>query len=371
MVSGLSPVLRLDPVAFAELSGWREHDHAPALDAFRLSCRAILETGTGFSRHVAYGGGREHWRPLCEEALGPVEPRRFFERRFRAFRVNDPENPEGLFTGYFEPEVPGSRSPSAEFQVPLYRHPPGLVAFSEEERIRTGLSFGQLIHGSPVPFFTRKEIEEGALAGQGLEIAWLQDWADAFFMHIQGSGRVRLSNGEVMRLTYDGKSGLPYTSIGGILADQGQIVRERLSMQAIRRWMAGNEAQARQLMWRNESFVFFREVHLERPDLGALGAQHVQLTPRRSMAVDRSIWMFGTPVWLDTAVPAGDEGGMTSFRQLLIAQDTGSAIKGPARGDVYWGSGEAAAFVAGHMKSPGRMTVLLPFPVAAALGLAS
>lgn len=370
MSSGVSPISGLERLAFTDLAGWSGHDHGAALDTFRLSCREILDAGTGFSRPVRYGGSRDAWEPICREALGAVEPRTFFESRFRPFRVKDAENPEGLFTGYFEPEVEGSTAPGGGFDVPIYRRPPDLVAFEGEDRARSGLSFGRWDGGRPTPYFTRRDIEQGALAGSGLELVWLRDWADAFFIHIQGSGRVRLREGGTMRLTYDGKSGLPYTSIGAVLAARGQIAPERMSMQAIRRWMAENEAAARELMWLNESFVFFRDVQLERQELGALGAQHVQLTPERSLAVDRSLWMFGTPVWLDTIVPAGDEGGMTEFRQLLIAQDTGSAIKGLARGDVYWGFGEMAARVAGYMKSPGRMTVLLPSAVADGLGLA-
>lgn len=359
----------LEPIAFGGLAGWAQHDHAGALAAFRLSAHEILDQGTGFSRAVHFGGSRQSWRGPCEEALSTVDPRHFFETRFRAYRVLDGERPQGLFTGYFEPEVRGSRRASAAFPVPVYRRPPDLVTFPEEVRARTGLTSGRLIGGAPAPYFTRREIEEGALAGQGLEVAYLAEWADAFFMHVQGSGRVRLEDGATMRLTFDAKSGLPYSGIGGLLVERGTIGQNEMSMQAIRHWMAAHPREARALMWENRSFIFFREVVLENPELGALGAQHVQLTPRRSLAVDRSLWMFGMPVWLDTMVPAGEEDRMQPFRQLLIAQDTGTAIKGLARGDVYWGFGEGAARIAGHMKSPGAMNVLLPLLVAQELGL--
>lgn len=359
----------LRPVAFSELDGWAEHDHASALKAFRRSCEEIIESGNAFSRPVAFGGIREAWLPLCREALKAQSARVFFEKHFRPWRVVDPARPGGLFTGYYEPEVEGSRKMSDEFCVPLYRPPADLTRFSAEEREISGLSFGRLVEGSPQAYFTRREIESGALAGRGLELVWLRDWADAFFIHVQGSGRVRLAEGGLLRLTYAAKSGLPYTSIGALLAERGEIPHSELSMQAIRRWMAAHADRARSLMWENRSFIFFREVELEDPCLGALGAQQVQLTPRRSIAVDRSIWMFGTPIWLDTMVPAGQEGVMTEFRQLLIAQDTGSAITGAARGDVYWGHGEAAASIAGPMKSTGTMTVLLPDAVTNSLGL--
>ena len=359
----------LAPVGFEKLPGWAGHDHGEALETFRRSAREILDQGSGFSRSVRFGGSRESWLKPCRDALARQDARNFFETQFRAYRVQDRDHPQGLFTGYFEPDVIGSLTPKPGFDVPLYRKPPDLVALSAAERVRTGLGFGRIVDGEARPYFTRREIERGALSGRELEIVWLTDWADAFFMQVQGSGRVRLEDGRTVRLTYDGKTGLPYTSIGALLVEAGIIPRDEMSMQAIRRWMSLHPEEARELMWRNESFVFFREVALERADLGALGAQHVQLTPRRSLAVDRSLWMFGMPVWLETVFPVDDEDGVKTFRQLMISQDTGTAIRGLARGDVYWGAGEEAAMIAGHMKSPGTMTVLLPHDVAKELEL--
>ena len=360
---------QLTGVNFTDLHGWQGHDHDAAREAFRRSCREMLEQGTGFKRPVNFGGSPSSWRSTCLAAFESGEPRAFFERMFRAFRVDDPDRPEGLFTGYYEPEVDGSRKRSTEFHVPIYRRPPDLVAFDDAEAAATGLSYGRRVEGKPQPYLTRRQIEEGALEGQGLEIVWLRDWADAFFIQIQGSGRVRLAEGGTLRLSYAAKSGHPYTGIGALLVQRGILPENAMSMQAIRAWMVKHPREARDVMWENKSFVFFREVDLERADLGALGAQHVQLTPRRSLAVDRAIWMFGTPVWLETEAPAGDGNAMVAFRQLLIAQDTGSAIKGIVRGDVYWGFGDAAAAIAGPMKSKGSMTVLLPLDVAEELGL--
>lgn len=359
----------LAPVGFEELPGWAGHDHGTALETFRRSASEILDKGSGFSRPVRFGGSRESWLKPCRDSMAGQDARRFFESHFRPYRVQDHDHPEGLFTGYFEPVVTGSLMPKPGFDVPLYRKPADLVAVPAAERDRTGLSFGRLVDGEARPYFTRREIEQGALSGQGLEIVWLSDWADAFFMQVQGSGRVQLEDGRMIRLTYDGKTGRPYTSIGAVLVESGIIPRDEMSMQAIRRWMSSNPEEARELMWRNESFVFFREVTVDRADLGAFGAQHVQLTPRRSLAVDRSLWMFGMPVWLDTVIPVDHEGGVKTFRQLMISQDTGTAIRGLARGDVYWGMGEEAALIAGHMKSSGTMTVLLPYGVAKELGL--
>ena len=361
----------LAPTGFENLQGWAGHDHEAALETFRRSAHEIFHAASAFSRPVRFGGSRHAWLRTCSHALSVADARAFFEHCFRPYRVEDPDCPKGLFTGYFEPDVLGSLAPKPGFPVPLYRRPPDLAAFSPADSARTGLSFGRMADGQARPYFTRRDIEQGALSGQELEIVWLTDWADAFFMQVQGSGRVRLEDGRIIRLTYDGKTGLPYTSIGAVLIEAGHIAREAMSMQAIRRWMLAHPEAARELMWRNESFVFFREAQLERRDLGALGAQHVQLTPRRSLAVDRSCWMFGMPVWLDTAIPSDECGKTEIFRQLMIAQDTGTAIKGLSRGDVYWGSGEEAAMIAGHMKSQGVMIVLLPLEVAAELGLSA
>jgi membrane-bound lytic murein transglycosylase A len=360
---------QLAPVNFASLEGWKGYDHGGALPAFRRSCREILEQGASFRRPVRFGGSPSSWRSACLAAFEATDSRVFFESMFRPYRVQDRDRPEGLFTGYYEPEVEGSRRRSAVFHVPLYRRPPDLVAFSAAETEHYGLSYGRLVDGHPAPYLTRQVIEQGALAGKGLEIVWLRDWADAFFIHIQGSGRVRLAEGGMLRLSYSAKSGHPYTGIGGLLVQRGKLSPEAMSMQAIRAWMLKHPTEARELMWENRSFVFFREVVLEDPDLGALGAQHVQLTPRRSLAIDRANWMFGTPVWLDTAAPSATGNALEPFRQLLVAQDTGSAIKGLARGDIYWGFGEAAAQIAGPMKSEGNMVVLLPREVAEELGL--
>jgi membrane-bound lytic murein transglycosylase A len=369
MHPGASEDAILERIAFKDLEGWTSGAGSDAMEAFRRSCLEILREGSGFSCQARFGGSRSSWLETCREALEASDPTGFFETRFLPYRVRDAAGPEGLFTGYYEPEVAGSRVASERYGVPLYRRPSDLVAFPEVVRTRLNLAYGRINGGIPVPYFSRREIEEGALRGQGLELVYLRDWADAYFIHVQGSGRVRLEDGSTLRLTFDGKSGLPYTSIGQLLVERGVSRPEAISMQVIRSWMQENPAEARVLMWENQSFIFFREALLERPELGALGAQHVQLTPRRSLAVDRSAWMLGTPVWLDTKVPAGDEGAMTGFRQLLIAQDTGSAIKGMARGDIYWGFGDAAGRIAGAMKSAGLMTVLLPIPVADELGL--
>lgn len=365
-----SPSSILSPVAFADIAGWAEDDHAAALAAFQRSCTEILAEGKAFNRSVSFGGSREQWLPTCRAATDwKGEPRAFFEQFFKAFRVKDPARPEGLFTGYYEPEAEGSLVPSKTFRVPIYAKPDDLVAFDAKEQAQSGLSYGRIVDGKPSAYFTRKEIEQGALAGRKLEIVWLKDWVDAFFMHIQGSGRVRLTDGSLLRLAYAAKSGQPYTGIGKLLVERGAFPVEEMSMQATRAWMAKDEQAARELMWENHSFIFFRAVKVEDPALGPPGAQGALLTPRRSLAVDRSIWMFGTPIWLDTHFAEGQDAPMQTFRHLMVAQDTGTAIRGHVRGDIFWGAGETAALIAGHLKSPGRMIVLLPPDVALASGL--
>lgn len=354
----------LERLSYQDIDGWLADDQEEAIAALRLSCREIVDEGRGFKRFVGYGGNRGHWISMCSRVDDTTSARKFFETNFMPFKVHDPLRQEGLFTGYYEPEIEGSRTPDATFGVPLYRRPPDLVTFDDKQRAATGLSYGRLDNGKPSPYFTRKEIEIGALHGQNLELLWIKDWVDAFFMQVQGSGRVRLRDGTIVRLSYSAKSGLPYTGIGGLLVARGLFAADEMSMQTIRRWMAGNPDAARQLMWENQSFVFFRETKLDDQALGPLGAQHVQLTLGRSLAVDRGHWMFGMPVWLDTAAPSGVTGKLEPIRRLMIAQDTGTAIKGLARGDVFWGTGENASRIAGYMKSPGTMVVLLPVELA-------
>ena len=358
MPASAKPVL--EPVAFADIAGWRGHDFGAAFETFKRSCSEILATGHGFGRDVRFGGVREDWTAACAAAAGATSPRNFFEAKFAAFRVHDPVRPEGLFTGYYEPEAEGSLTPSPDYPVPVYRKPHDLTTFDDAAIAATGLHYGRIADGAPQGYFTRREIENGALAGRGLEILWLKDWADAFFIHIQGSGRIRLADGSLIRLAYSAKSGQPYMGIGRLLVDRGTLSETDMSMQAIRAWMKTDPDGARAVMQENHSFIFFRRVDVDDPALGPPGAQKVNLTPRHSLAIDRGIWMFGTPFWIATAAPMGEAAKLEPFTELMVGQDTGTAIKGHVRGDVFWGARPEAALTAGHMKSPGSMIVLLP-----------
>ena len=350
----------LEWVKFQDIDGWADDNLSPALEAFQRSAQEILENGHGFKRKARFGGTREDWLPICEAALKTIEARSFFEAYFSALSVHDNERPEGLFTGYYEPETQGSLKQSRDYPVPIYAKPNDLVTFSEEERVVTGLTYGLREDGKAGGYSTRKQIEEGTLAGKGLEICFVKSWVDAFFIHVQGNGRVVLDDGKVIRLSYAAKNGQNYTGIGGVLLARGVGTPQTMSMQLLRKWMAENPSQMRELLWSNNSFVFFRVTEIEDQHLGAIGAAKVNLTPLRSLAVDRSNWMFGTPLFIDTYEPPEAKNDPVPFRHLMIGQDTGTAIRGLIRGDVYWGWGEIASHNAGHMKSKGAMTALLP-----------
>ncbi len=290
---------------------------------------------------VADFGRVGDWRQLCLAAAATpsaddVAARRFFESYFVPLSVTDYGQPEGLFTGYFEIELNGSRQRHGRYQTPIYRRPPELGS---------GLRH------------SRAEIEDGALVGRGLELLWVDDPIDAFFLEIQGSGVIRLENGGTVRVGYDGKNGLPYVPVGRLLAERGIIPRAQVTMISIRDWMNRHPEAGAALRRENPSYVFFREQR----DKGAIGAEGVVLTPERSLAVDRAYIALGLPIWIEAAERFAAAEGV---RQLVVAQDTGGAIKGPVRGDMFWGMGAAAAWRAGVMNARGRYYVLLPRRIA-------
>ncbi len=350
----------LTTITFESIESWQRDDHSAALQAFQRSAQEIIVSGHGFKRDAAYGGKRQDWLMVCEKALKASSAIEFFEREFQPLRVHDQNRPEGLYTGYYEPQAQGSLVETAEFQVPIYAKPDDLVSFTEHETETSSLSYGRRVNGKPQNYFTRIEIERGALKNRGLEICWLKSWVDAFFIHVQGNGRVVLPSGNVIRLSYAAKNGQPYTGIGGVLLARGVGTPQTMSMQLLRSWMADNPTEVQEFLWSNKSFVFFRTIQIENPALGAIGAAKVNLTPLRSLAVDRSFWQFGTPLFIETHEPPESVSGNQPFNHLMIAQDTGTAIRGLIRGDVYWGWGDNAALNAGHMKSQGAMVALLP-----------
>ncbi len=371
-VAPTDPVTTASVPAFADLDGWRDDDHRDAFAAFVRSCRKLKSRSD--SHAMGKSGGRlSQWRPACAAATtlgarpGRDAARTFFERHFRPVPVYGGGDRNGLFTGYFEPELSGSLTRNAVYSVPLYPRPPDLVAFPAglpRHPDARGLPRGRIVNGRGLPYYTRRQIDQGALRGKVEPVLYLRSKVDAFFLHIQGSGRVRLPDGRVTRVAFAGKTGLPYTAIGGVLAKNGALARDRISMQTIRQWLENNPARADEVMWHNRSYIFFRRLDGSDPSLGPPGAQGVALTPGRSLAVDGKVHGYGTPVWLETTAPSAAGGAVEPFRRLMIAQDTGTAIRGAVRGDVFWGSGQAAGEIAGRMQNRGRMHVLLPVSVA-------
>jgi membrane-bound lytic murein transglycosylase A len=334
----------LQKVSFAEIPGWRDDDPAAALPALRKSCPKL----------------GDEWRAACAALVNvsDVEARGYFERWFEPSRITDRGNPDGLITGYYEPELHGSRTPSARYRVPLYRLPDDVVSVDlglfrpalKGERIA-----GRVENGRLVPYADRAAIDRGALAGRGLEIVWVDDPIDAFFLHIQGSGRVILDDGSEMRVGYAGVNGRFYTAIGRELAKDGAMKVEDVTMQAIRSWLMSHPAEAEAMMARNQSYVFFRVLSGE----GPLGAEGVTLSPGRSIAVDPKFIPLGAPVFVSTSDPLDPD---KPLRRLTVAQDTGGAIRGAVRADLFWGPGADAADRAGKMKGRGTLYLLLPKP---------
>lgn len=363
-----NPILK--PVSFADLPGWTGDRHAEALSALVRSCARPIRYPTQAKGGTERFGRAEDWRSVCREAAGvaagdDAAARAFFERRFRPFQALGEDGEAGLITGYYEPELAGARRRSDAYPVPLYTRPGDLVTVNLSE-FGSGLGderlAGRVENGRLRPYHSRARIVDGALAGNGIEIVWVADPIAAFFLQIQGSGRVRLPDGEIMRLGYAATNGRLYTAIGRVLVAEGALAREEVSLQSIRAWLRANPDQQRRIMDRNESYVFFREV----PGEGPIGTHGVPLTPGRSLAVDFRLMPLGVPLWIDTVDPL-DTG--RPLRRLVVAQDTGGAIRGAVRGDLFWGAGQEAEERAGRMRSPGRYYVLLPVPPEKAAGV--
>ena len=340
--------IRLKPVSFAEIKGWAGDDHAAALRAFIKSAHADPELPYGDAA-ILLGDG------VSREAA-----RKFFEDLYTPHVVED-SGETGLVTGYYEPEVNGSRERGGKFQVPVYRRPDDIVLV-KPDLLRALYNDGHSVRRRKgeelVPYYTRAEIEAGALEGRGLELLYLDDPVELFFMQVQGSGRVRLPDGSWVRLGYAAKNGHRYTSIGKLLAERGEKPPQGLTMEGLKWWLRADPARGLALMHENRSYVFFRELPEAEAGEGPVGAQGVPLTPGRSLAVDTAYHKLGTPVFVAAPDLATAEG--RPFRRLMIAQDVGSAIRGKERGDIYWGSGDDAGAIAGSTKEKARFYILLP-----------
>lgn len=367
--SGATPGFTFTPAAFDALPGWTRDDHLAALKTFAKSCERVLFA----VRSGARTGGTPPAPGLlsaCEDAHAllagkaratKIAARAFFESHFTPHRVVH-NGPDGILTGYYEPIVEGARKRDAKYTTPLLKRPKdlvNLVAESERGAKADSLTHARKTSSGTAPYPTRQQIEEGALAGQKLEFIYLKDPLDVFFMQIQGSGRIALPDGTHVRVTYDGKNGHPYTSIGRYLIEKGWFSADRMSLQALRSWLHQNPDKMREVLWQNQSYVFFRELEGEQAE-APMGVLEIPLTPLRSLAVDTRFHAIGTPVYLSAPDITHLTADRKPFQRLMIAQDVGSAIRGPERGDIYCGSGANAGRCAGITKHHGTFFVLLP-----------
>ena len=350
-------------VSFAQLDGWAADDHAKAFSAFLATCPALLD-GTASLRDAIAPPANLSSACQAARALGEgidaSAARTFFERWFSPLEIQ-PGSGQGFLTGYFEPEVEASLSRSAAFPVPVLGRPPDLETLKQGETrpgLDASLAAGRVTDKGLVPYFDRQAIWSGALDGQGLEIAWLADKAELFIIQVQGSARLRLPDGSRARLVYAGRNGLPYTSIGRILVETGQMPLADMTLARLMAWLRADPARGQALMEKNRSYVFFARQDAP-PDQGPIGGAGVPLTTGRSLAVDRTIWAYGLPVFIETS-PLTPAGPREKLNRLMIAQDTGSAIVGPARGDFFMGSGEEAGARAGLVRDAMRFVVFMP-----------
>ncbi len=363
------PDSALEPIDWNALDGWTADDHATAFVTFLASCRPLLRTTPPKGEVRPMYLALTH---VCSEAVAAgrlaEEPARlFFERNFRPLRITKLGDSAGFLTGYYEPIVDGSRFPTGIFKVPIYRRPPDLVPPPNGKGSgfpNRGQSLRRTPSGQLVPYYDRGEILDGALDGQHLEICWIKDQLDALLIQIQGSARVRLEDGTMLRINYDGHNGYPFVPIGRILIERHIIPREEMSLERIREWMHANPQSVDEVLRQDRSFVFFRITGLSDDrqvvTREAVGAQGVPLTPGRSIAVDNSVHVYGTPIFIQAGLPLTSERQTTRFDRLMIAQDTGSAIVGPARADIYWGAGDDAGHVAGRVRHSGDFVILVP-----------
>ena len=351
--------VRLEPARFETLRGWSGDRHFHALATFRRSCPRLLARTTIGHRWIDLGG--VDWAKICNAAEtvatnSDAGARTFFETWFRPHAVAGPNGPAGLVTGYFEAELRGSRIRTPVYGVPLYGLPRDHVTVDPGkfvEKWRAGPLVGRVVDGRLAPYHRRGAIEAGALDGAAEVLVWVDDAIDAYLLQVQGSGRVLLPDGGVLRIGFAGHNGHAYASIGRRLIERGELTAGRAGWGAIRGWVEAHPKAAPALFAENPRFIFFREIEGE----GPIGAQGVALTPGRSLAVDPRFIPLGMPLWLESEYPGEVDRGL---RRLMVAQDSGGAIKGPVRGDFFWGYGAEALALAGRMKSRGRYHVLLP-----------
>ncbi len=353
------------PLSWADIPGWAADDHLAAFGAFRVSCNPIALQRKPPADIKAIGTSlREPCHAAKMASVSDNEQaRRFFEQHFQPVSISKLGDELGFVTGYYEPVVNGSRTQTEEYSVPIYRRPSNLFVRGFKQSAGSlpnkGQVFRKIGRRKLVPYYDRAEIEDGILTGRELEIGWVKSHTDLLFIQIQGSARIKLDDGSTVRINYDAHNGYPYTPVGRILIDRNIVPREQMSMQRIRQYMDESPENAKELRRLNRSYIFFREVKLSDKD-EAVGAQGVPLTAGRSIAVDKALHVYGTPFFIDGMLPIESEQANTAFRRLMVAQDTGSAIVGPARADIYFGAGAEAGKISGRLKNPARFVMLIP-----------
>lgn len=359
-------VIMMKQKSFDELPGWPQSKVKKSLEAFRISCTSFLKQRP----EQAVGSPRislkaKDWQPACRAALSmnsisESAAREFFQHWFAPVEFNDSKPVRGLFTGYYMALLHGSRTKSSEYNVPIYGRPTDLVNVDLgqfDPSLKNRRIIGRLQKNQLVPYYTRAEINKGAITEKAPVLVWVNSHIDRQFLEIQGSGTVELDDGSQIYLNYAGENGAPYTSIARVLIDKGVMTKHNASMQRIKHYLEKNPQEMDKVLNQNKSFVFFQTLGSEI----AFGAQGVALTPGYSLAIDRKWIPMGAPLWLQTTRPAKEPAAQEKpLRRLMIAQDTGGAIRGLVRGDVYWGAGETATFIAGHMKNPGHYWLFLP-----------
>ncbi|MCV3767248.1 murein transglycosylase A [Rhizobium sp. TRM95796] len=364
----------LIPAAYSELPGWAEDDPSDLLGSMRRCLahgREVKPYRTG-----ALGLRPELLAEIFEQAVeidpqGPAEMRTFIETRFQPFRIRPASGDAGFVTAYYEPIVDVSEHRDHEFQHPFYRRPSDLVDLDEANRpleLDPSYAFGQRRpDGTICAYLDRGEIDRGGLAGRGLEIAWARSRVDVFFAHVQGAARLRYPDGAIRRITYAAKAGHPFSGIGRRLIELGEVAEAEISMQSIRAWLAAHEDRQDEILWTNRSYIFFRDAEVSDLALGPVAAAKVPLQPMRSIAVDRTIHTFSSLFYLSSDSLTHLTGGKP-FRRLMMALDTGTAIVGPARADIFTGSGDAAGELAGNVRDAADFFLLLPHRAARELG---
>lgn len=360
---------RFREAKFDELEGWTADDPTPLFPALR-NCIDHIRSVKPY-RKGALGLSAEDLVSIAEALPhslpdSPAAARSFFEQHFQPFFIEEANGSKGLVTAFYEPEIAVSAMPDTEFKYPIYARPADLVDIDDNqaaEHLQPGYRFARSNDGRLEPYPDRRSIDLGYLEGKGLELAWAKSKVDLFFVHIQGAARLRFPDGTISRITYSAKAGHPFSAIGKLLVDRGQIPASEISMQSIRKWLAEHPDEVDEVLWHNRSYIFFKEVEVGDLTSGPIAAAKVPLVAGRSLAVDREIHTFGFPFFVHSKTLTHLDDGHP-FGRLMLALDTGSAIVGPARGDIFTGSGFAAGELAGTVRNAADFYILIPKSVA-------